>query len=166
MFKRGNRNYLIIALFLVVISLGVGYALFAESLTITGTASTTGTFDVEFYQASVQSSAFISAPTATISTDKNTLTLTASDLERPEAYVTYAVQIRNTGSIDAELLGVTITGDTNEDLTVDTTTFVPGTVLASGATYDFTVTVEWPLSSETGAQSINYSVEIDYQQDQ
>jgi hypothetical protein len=44
--KNNDRRYFIASLFIVVLSLAVGYAVFAETLNISGTAQTTGTFDV------------------------------------------------------------------------------------------------------------------------
>ncbi len=163
--KNGKRNYFIIVLFLIVALLAVGYALFAESLSITGTATATGTFDLEFLTATVTSSSKAGMPTATISGDKNALTLAADTLLEPGANVLYTVEIKNVGSVDAELTGVTINGDNDSDIDVTINpTPTTGTTVASGATHTFTIEVKWLPSSSTGGKSINYSVTLDYEQ--
>lgn len=53
--KKNDKKYFIVSLFIVVLSLAIGYAIFAETINITGTAQTTGTFDVEFFDATVAS---------------------------------------------------------------------------------------------------------------
>jgi hypothetical protein len=74
--KNNDRRYFIASLFIVVLSLAVGYAVFAETLNISGTAQTTGNFDVEFFSATfVENGDELQEQAATISGDKNTLTL-------------------------------------------------------------------------------------------
>lgn len=164
--RNGKRNYYIIALFGIILSLAVGYALFAEQLSITGTATSSGTFDVEFTTATVGSSSLAGTPTAVISADKNTLTLTASTLTEPGAFVTYNVTVTNVGSIPAELKAINVTGNTDPDITVDTPTFAAGTIITNGQTYNFNITVSWPIGSSTGGKTVNYTVTLDYEQAQ
>jgi len=164
--RNNNRSYYIIALFAVVLSLGIGYALFSETLNITGTATTTGSFDLEFYSATVGTpTSYAGTPSATISGDKNTLTLAADTLTQPGAIVTYDVTIKNVSSLNAELTNVVITGNTDPDLTVTVTpSFATGTFVNAGASYNFSITVEWPIGSIEGNKTINYTVTLDYQQ--
>ncbi len=164
--RNGKRNYYIIALFGIILSLAVGYALFAEQLSITGTATSSGTFDVEFTTATVGSSSLAGTPTAVISADKNTLTLTASTLTQPGAFVTYNVTVTNVGSIPAKLKAINVTGNTDPELTVTTPTFTSGTVINNGQTYVFNITVDWPIASTVGSRTVNYTVTLNYQQAQ
>ena len=48
--KNNDRKYLIVSLFIVVLSLAVGYAVFAVILNIAGTSQTTGTLVVDFFK--------------------------------------------------------------------------------------------------------------------
>lgn len=163
--RNGRRNYFIIALFLLVGLLGVGYALFAESLSITGTATSTGTFDIEFFTATVTSSSNAGTPTATISGDKNTLSLVANTLLVPGANVLYTVEVKNVGNVSADLTLVDVTGNTDPDITVtvDPTLVTPLT-LAPNATHSFTIKVEWNSASGTGSKTVDYTVDLDYVQ--
>lgn len=162
--KKNNKNYTIVSLFIVVLSLAVGYAIFAESLNITGTAQTTGSFDVEFSSATVTNQTLSSGASTNISGDKNTLTLAAPDLQLPGATVTYNVIVKNVGNIDAELLEVVPIGGTDPDVPVTFPTFTVGTILEANGEYQFDIVVEWDADSSTGDKNINYSVELNYQQ--
>lgn len=164
--RNGNNRYLIIALVLIVAMFGTAYALFAEQLNITGSAHTDGSFDLEFNSATVGTpTSYAGTPTATISTNKNTLTLAADSLTQPGAVVTYDVVIRNVGSIDATLKNVNITGNTDPDLTVTVSpAFTTGTTVTAGTTYEFKIIVSWPLDSQVGDKTVNYTVSLDYEQ--
>jgi hypothetical protein len=162
--KKNDRRYFIASLFIVVLSLAVGYAIFAETLNITGTAQTTGSFDVEFFAASVTGETLSTNASATISGDKNTLTLAAPDLQLPGATVTYSVTVKNVGNIDAELLSVDVVGGTDPDVPVTFPTWTTGVTLAANGEYQFNIVVEWDDLSETGDKDISYTVELNYQQ--
>lgn len=51
--KKTKKNYLIIALIVILLTLAVGYAAFSGTLTISGTATANGTWDIHFANASV-----------------------------------------------------------------------------------------------------------------
>ncbi len=164
-----NYRYLIAALFVVVLSLGVGYAIFSETINITGTAETTGTFDVEFSAAEVTTEIDASGSTAIISADKNLLTLDVPDLQRPGSTVVYEITIKNVGTIGAELININLTGDDDPDIVVTYPTFPVGTVLTpsglAGDSYTFDITVEWANDSDSPGHDLVFDVSLDYQQD-
>lgn len=170
--KKGNtdRRKFIVSLFIIVLSLGVGYAIFSETINITGTAQTTGAFNIEFFDADPtlqeKQDALLTTNTATISGDKNLLTLDVPSLERPGSWVEFDVTVKNVGTIGALLESVDVTGDTDPNIDVDyptwTTGLVPG-VIAAGASYTFDIVVEWDIDSETGT-TINYTLALNYQQ--
>jgi hypothetical protein len=162
--KKNDRRYFIASLFIVVLSLAVGYAIFAETLNITGTAQTTGSFDVEFFSATFVENDGATGASATISGDKNTLTLGVTSLAMPGDSVTYTITIKNVGNIDAELLSVDQTGGTDTDVTLDLPVWTTGVTLAAGDTYTFDVTVEWDIDSITGNKDISYTLDLNYQQ--
>ena len=100
--KKGTKKkYLIILLIVLLLGLAVGYAVFSDTLTITGTANAKGSFDVDFISCTETISGANIADTraaTSISADGDTLTVNAVDLGYPGAYVQYAVKIKNVGS--------------------------------------------------------------------
>lgn len=161
--KTDSKIYVIVSLFTVLVLMTVGYAIFSESLNISGTAQTTGTFDVEYFATSVTSSTGCT-PTSTISGDKNTLTIGVPNLAYPGATTTISVTVKNTGNIAAELLSVDVTGNTDPDVVVTYPTWTTGVTLAAGATYQFDITVTWASTSTTGSKNINFTAELNYEQ--
>ena len=163
--KKNDRKYYILILVAVVVTLSVGYALFADVLNISGTFTASGNFDLEFTSASVGSSSQAGTPTATISGDKNTLTLAAPTLLKPGATVTYDVTVSNVGNVDALLTNIAVTGNNDTDIQVDIAPAITnGQTIAASGTFDFEITVTWKLASETGNKTVNYSVTLDYEQ--
>lgn len=163
--KANDKKYFIVSLFIVLLSLGVGYAIFSETLNIAGTATVTGNFDVEFAAATVSENEHSNDATAVISVDKNTLTINAPDLRQPGAEVTVNATVENVGNIGAELLSVNLTGDDDEDIIVTYPTFPVGTVLAPGDTYNFDIVIVWDMSSQASEKTLNFTAELNYQQE-
>ena len=87
--KNKKRNYVIVVLVVLLLALAVGYAAFSDTLTISGTANAKGTFDMEFTSATIDTATAkginTTESTATISTDKNTVTVVVKDLAYPGA---------------------------------------------------------------------------------
>ena len=112
--KIANKTNLIIILIILLLVLAIGYAVFSDILTISGTANAKGTFDLEFQNAEVVKNigADIEKTTAVISEDKDTLTVNVADLSYPGSGVEFAVDIVNVGSIPAEIQAVTPTNIT------------------------------------------------------
>lgn len=162
---KGNKTKtLIVALVAALVLVGIGFAAFSETLTINGTANTSGDFDVLFQSATAVSTTACT-PTATISGDSNTLTLDVADLEYPGAGTSFDIVVENAGTIDAIINAVTLTGDTTDpDVTV-TVPSLTGTQVAAGGTHTFTIDVAWDAASTTGSKTISYTVELDYDQD-
>lgn len=158
-----RKNYFIFALFATVILLAIGYAAFAEALNIAGTAQTTGTFDVEFFDTSVTVQTNATA-TSVISGDKNSLTINV-DLQKPGSTSRINVVVKNVGNINAKLLGVDVTGNNDADIVVNYPTFDTNTILASGNTYSFDIDVTWALSSTTGNKNVEFTATLNYQQE-
>lgn len=159
-----DRRFHILGLLLGIAAMAVGYALFSETLNISGTANTTGTFDVEFTTATVGTQSFASGSTATISGDKNTLTVNVPDLQKPTSYVLINVVVTNKGNIGANLSGVTFTGNSDADIKITYPAFPTGTVLDPNDTYNFTIRVEWDSASTAAPKTLNFTAELDYEQ--
>ena len=83
--KADKKNLIISILIILLLVLSIGYAAFSDILTISGTANAKGTFDLEFQNVEVVKNvgADIDKTTATISEDKNTLTVNVVDLSYP-----------------------------------------------------------------------------------
>lgn len=164
----------IIPLFIVVLSLAVGYAIFSETLNIAGTAQTTGSFNIEFYEARATSqyeAGGLEVNTSLISGDKNLLTITVPDLQRPTSWVEFDVTVKNVGTIGALLDSVDVTGDNDQDIVVTYPSWTTGVVLDAGQTYTFKIKVEWidgsyvPGDSFDGTKTLDFTVALNYLQD-
>ncbi len=167
-----KQNIAIIAVVAFVLAVAVGYALFRETITINGTATAKGTFDVQLLSASVETEKGSTGAKATISGDKNTLTIEAPDLQYPGAYVEYVVTVKNVGTIYAELLSVNETGKNVAAPVKVTYTDLPEADhdLAPGAEDTFKIKVEWladdAKDEETGDGAVeNNSVDVDVKYD-
>lgn len=162
--KNNRKNYIFILVGALLIA-AVGYSIFTDVLSISGTATASGEFALEFTTAAVGTQTRSTEATATISTDKKALTLTAPKLAEPGASVTYNVTITNVGTLDALLKKVNITGNTDADINVAITpSFTEGSTVAAAATYDFAITVTWLLASTTGNKTLDYTVTLNYEQ--
>lgn len=172
---KSNKKYLIILLVVFLLALAIGYAAFSDTLNISGTANANGTFDLEFQNPVVSSvvGCDVTGTTATISADKDTLTVNVKDLAYPGAGAKFTVNIVNVGTIPAKVLSVTptnITGSDNIKISgLDAITTSHPTLAANGVcTLSFTV--EWDANStaELTAEEkagISFGLQIDYTQD-
>ena len=137
-----HKNALIGALLAVVFVMAVGYAAFAQTLTINGTASIDSTWDVHFDGSKTEGDGVIeveaglegaTAPNGGIIsyTDSDHKASLSASLNQPGDKVTYTLTILNTGSIDAALH--------KPVLTVEGATAGTGTLTQSKGNIQFTV---------------------------
>ena len=115
-----HKNALIGALLAVVFVMAVGYAAFAQQLTINGTAEITSNWDVHMVQNEDEHTA-TATPASSMGTPSDdaqvtvnggsgvTATLSAS-LTSPGDTVTYVIPIKNAGDINAKYDGATMSG--------------------------------------------------------
>ena len=95
--SKGNKT--LIALLALVLTCIVGYALFSETITVSGTATASGTFDIGFKCTTV-------TPTGTATGDcsiAGQTIITKSNLTKPSEKVKYLVTLTNDGTIPAVL---------------------------------------------------------------
>lgn len=162
---RDKKNILIGALLFAVIALSVGYAAFATTLTINGSATIDGEWDVEI-------TGITSSPTGTgtnktePSYTKTTASFSAS-LMAPGDAMTYTITVENKGTIDAKLDSIVLTPDPDGSpaitYTVDSKP-AKDSVLASGdtttvvitATYDSSVTEIPELKTKSITGTLEY----------
>ena len=155
--KDNNSKYFILVLFIMILSLAVGYALFAEALSISGTAQTTGSFDVEFSATAVTYESSGASATSVIAGDSNSLTITV-DLEQPGDNATISVTVENVGNLNANLLSVDLLGTDDTDLVVTLPTWPTGVSLTPAETYQFDIIVEWDSGSIVTDKNVNFTV--------
>ena len=179
--KNSTKNYFIVMLIVLLLALAVGYAAFSDTLTISGTANASGSFDLEFYSASVVTYEGVDTAntTATPSADKNTLTVVCKDLKYPGAGAQFHAVIKNVGTVPAKVKAVTptdITGNGNaivvsglEAITTSHPTIQPnGTCeIDFTVTWDPNITTLDTSKAGEGGTTANYSFSlvIEYEQD-
>lgn len=184
-----KQNIAIIGVVAFILAVAVGYALFSDTLTINGTATAKGDFDVEFTEVGEitkvgyteiddKNGNGTEANIAVISEDKNTLTITVNKLDYPGAYVEIPVTITNKGSIPAKLKNIKETnitgGDTVTDntgsISIDSLDITYTGVAASDATINtnetqsMVIKVKWNEDKETSVEKAQFKVELEYEQ--
>ncbi len=112
-----NKSVVIVFLIVLLILLAVGYAAFSDILTISGTATASGTFGLEFQNEALveETSVGINKTNTSIVTseDKKTLTVTVADLAYPGAGAEFTVDIVNVGTIPAKVNKVNVKNNLN-----------------------------------------------------
>ena len=92
-----RKNKILVGCLALLLVMAVGYALFSENITINGTATAKGNFDLSYTCEKQEMGG-----TGTCSIEGQTIT-TTSNLTKPTDMVNYGVKITNTGSIPAVL---------------------------------------------------------------
>lgn len=167
-----KQNIAIIGVVAFILAVAIGYAIFSETLTISGTASASGDFDVEFTSiGDVTSSGYTKQPDseelAVIESGNNELTITVDKLDYPGAYVEIPVTITNKGSVPAKLKQINQTGlDTEEGPIKVTYSGVAAseTPINQNETQNMTIRVEWLESVNTTAEKAQFTITLEYEQ--
>ena len=187
--KSDKRNYIIIALCLILVVMGVGYAAFSSLLTINGTANITNSWCVGFDQTRTNTYTALAGiaggttPTGTMSYSGTACetnyvpnaSLTAN-FKQPGDEIEYTLTIKNKSSVTAAIKSITVEEDS---LTADTT-ITKGNVqfiiqmpesstLASNeettmkvvSKFQNNIDIEGPYTGETQTISIGINVEQD-----
>lgn len=162
------RNKLLVSALVLVGLASVAYAAFAQTLTINGTGTAAGTWDVAITD--------ITQTSATGATDNSAPTFNATsatfdvDLAYPGATATYDVTVTNNGSIPAKLDTITDLATLNAAAPTYITYAVAGvtagtTTLAAAGTNVVQVTVTWDGASSTTGGNKVATIDLDYSQD-
>lgn len=169
-----KQNIAIIGVIVFVLAVAIGYALFSETLTINGTATAQGDFDVEFTSiGDVTSEGYTKQTTepehelAKISGDKNELTITVNKLDYPGAYVEIPVTITNKGSIPAKLKQINQTGLDTDAGPIKVTysgVAVSETPINQNETQTMVIRVEWLENVNSTVDDATFSITMDYEQ--
>ena len=169
-----HKNALIGALLAVVFVMAVGYAAFAQQLTINGNANITSTWDVHI-QSITPGEPVGSATNASAQVDPsdNTKATFSANLQSPGDSITYTVTVVNAGTIDAvvDTDGITFTeGPNNQAIKYSYSGINDGTkVAANNGTAQFTVTVTYDsgVTSQPSAEQLTntLTMNLDFVQD-
>ena len=122
--RKSRRNYLIVALIVIMLLLGVGYATLIQTLNITGNVGGSATWDVHFEDATgATTAANGDAVNGTLSNNNHTLTVNVSDLQYPGDAREVTAVIHNNSSMPIKLTGFTVvdpsTGTTPAEADID-----------------------------------------------
>lgn len=176
--KKSNKKYIIVVLIVLLLALAVGYAAFSDTLTISGTASAKGTFDLQFESATLNKSEGVTVDEVTkengtyikISEDKNTANVVVKNLAYPGAGAEFTVKIKNVGTVPAKLKNITKTGLDDADIKVTfPADLAAGEKIAANGECTITFTVVWDkeskLDTSTAEKTLDFSLGLEYEQD-
>lgn len=145
-----SKNYITGALIAAICIMAIGYAALAQTLTINGTATITGSWDVhlENVQAGAKTATATVVGTPTI-TGTTALEFNV-ELQQPGDSITYTVDVKNAGTIDAKLVNITTnqTGDAS-DVNWTFSGIAKDDVVAAGQTKTVTMTATFDSSATT-----------------
>ncbi|MBP6037799.1 MAG: hypothetical protein KA604_00480 [Candidatus Saccharimonas sp.] len=159
------RNKLLVAAAIIVGLSTVAYAAFAQLLTINGTGTATGNWDVRIISITptAQTGATDHASTPSYTNTSATFNV---DLAYPGATSSYEVVIKNNGTIPAKLSTLTDLTTTNaaapNDITYSLSGVAVNDTLAAGAQTTATVTVNWVSGASTNIQTQSKSATINF----
>lgn len=163
--KRDQKNILIGVLLVAIVVMAVGYATFATSLTIGGTASISGSWNVAITGIEVADKS--AGASSTTNTYTGTTATFAASLKAPTDYIEYTVTIKNAGTIDATLDEITqvIAEGGSEAITYTVTAPEADSVLTAGT--ETTVKVKASYNDVASAPAVttkSLTITLDYVQ--
>ncbi len=161
--RRRNGRHLAIGLLAFTLVLAGAYALLTTTLNITGTATGTGDFKLDFSNVTVTDDTKATATTS----DDNTVITISTNLTFPSDTVTIDFTITNTGSLPARVDNLTIDNPASTDFTVQINGLseIEGTVLAVNDTTTGSIVITWNTASTNPTpESVQFNVTIDYSQ--
>ena len=159
------KNKLVIGAVVLVVLASVAYAAFSQLLTVTGTGTASGDWDVAITNITQTSSTGATDAVGTPTFDATSATFDV-DLAYPGATATYDVTVTNNGSVDALLDTITGVTEANAEAPSYITYSLSGvtegtTTLAASATNTVTVTVTWDGSDTAGGNGASKTATID-----
>ena len=150
---------------IVVSGVSIAYAAYAQNLTINGTSTATGNWDVRIM--SITPTAQVGATDHASPPSFTTTTATFNvDLAYPGATSSYQVVIRNNGNINAELSSITDLTSINATAPTYITYAVTGVAvndaLAPGTNTTATITTTWAASATTNPSGASKAATITF----
>lgn len=165
--KSQKKNYVVVALLVVLLFLAIGYAAFSEVLTVSGTATGTGTWNVHFGDTATLNPSGYGTPVVDV--ENNTITVDDLKLGYPGDGCTLAFSIVNEGNLPAKLTSLEIlnsdgTAFSSEDITI-TAPSIEGETLAANQSCPVTIAIAWDADSEATNVTASFKVQFTYDQD-
>ena len=163
--KKGK--FIMIAIVAFSLAVSLGYALFSQTLSINGTATAKGNFDVEFKSADVTTQIGSTGATVQISEDKNTLSINIPKLEYPGSYVEYTITTTNNGTIPAKLVNIEQQGlDSDPSIKISYSGLdeLKNQVINQGVEQVFKIKVLWDESSIESSSNVEFTIKLNYEQ--
>ena len=151
---KNKKNIVIGVLCLTLIFMGIGFALFSASLNLSGTATSSGTFDVKITNVVLDTTKKTSGATDTTAAIPNNYAVTeqilSATFSEPGDYITWNITVTNRGNVDATIL-VNVSEDANGayKLVCDVE---EGTPIASSASISFPCEMSFDKNHELTAQ--------------
>ena len=155
-----KQNKIIVGVVALILALTVGYAIFSQSLNISGTAKAQGNLDIVFSEVGEISPHGTNKPTATITENGRKLELSEITLDYPTAYVDIPVTIVNNGTVDGILESITVENLETDDIYVSIIGIENNQVVKVYKENDdttkvkATVRVEWLDKTDTKTESV------------
>lgn len=167
--RKKSRSNLIILLIFLLTGISIGYASFADSLNIVGTANANGNFNVEFMSGRIIDAQGINVPASKvkISPSKDTLIIDIKDMQYPGSGATVACVVKNTGTVPAKLKDVTFSGNEDSDISIIfPESLKDGHSLGVNETYIIKFIVKWNIESTMSTKkAVNFKAALNYEQD-
>lgn len=167
--KNNIGKQLVVSAIVAIFVFGIAYALLSDTITVTGTASSSGTLDInvtaaEWTSASSAGAGTVANNTVQFDSEGDTVTIAVNVLEYPGANSTFTITLENEGSLDAIVKTITPTAE-NANMTFNYSNLTANsTVINSGQSLDFTITVGWLNTSTTSMTSAPFELEIIFEQ--
>ena len=155
-----KQNKIIVGVVALILALTIGYAVFTQSLNISGTAKAQGNLDIVFSEVGEISPHGTNTPTATITENGRKLELSEITLDYPTAYVDIPVTIINNGTVDGILESITVENLETDDIKVTINGIENNQVVKMYKANDdttkvkATVRVEWLDKTDTKTESV------------
>ena len=170
--KKSRKGYVIIALIVLLLAIAIGYAAFSETLTISGTASGSGTWDVKFTDAQLLNNESTEADekygSAEVGSDGKTVTATVN-LGYPGDGVILDATITNNGSVPAKITEVPVlTGveDNDPDIEIVEANPADDEVLPVGGSCNVQYRIKWKTdSTATSIDTKSFTITFNYEQE-
>lgn len=162
-----KRSMFIIIFSVFTLILTVGYSLFSDKLTVKGTATAFGTFDMQFKDATITNQVGSSNASAIISNDNKSLSINIPKLEYPGAYVLISVTVISNGSVPSKLIDVVpegLTTDQTVKVSYENLEELKNITLNNGDKQSFKIKVVWDKTSNQSSKDVSFSIKLNYRQ--
>ena len=152
--KRRFKDNKILLLFLLLMSIGIGYAALTTTLSINGTTNVaTNSWNIHFANLQVKDGSVTGNPDATLSGNSMSITY-GGELAQPGDYYEFTVDVVNEGSLPGKVSIVGLTGNNTEYLSTSYTysngkSIEIGDILNAGASKRLTIKAWIPEDIDT-----------------